>query len=293
MESKTLGLFQIHSAVFLFGLAGLLGKIISVSPLFIVFGRTAFASLALAGLIALTRTPVRFKSVRDLFVLIVIGIILALHWFAFFQSIHVSTVAIGLITFSTFPLFVTFMEPYFFKERLTGFNIVLAVFVFIGLILVVPSFDLSNNITQGVIWGVLAGFTFAVLSLLNRKYVGTYRSTVIALLQNSIATLVLLPWVLMTECRPQPLDYILIPFLGIFCTAAAHTLFIKSLSQIKAQLASLIAGLEPVYGIVLAMIILKEIPAIRTWMGGAIILGVIFIATGRRQPKRLEDQEPA
>lgn len=282
MEAKNKGLIEIHTAVFLFGLAGLLGKIISLSALHIVFGRTAFASIALAVLLKITKTKIQIKSGRDWIVLFIIGVVLAVHWFAFFQSIKVSSVAIGLITFSTFPLFVTFMEPYFFRERLTLFNIVLAVMVFLGLLLVIPAFDLENNITQGVVWGVLSGFTFAVLSLLNRKYVAAYESTVIALFQNGVASLVLLPFVLALPLEVQALDYVLIPFLGIFCTAAAHTLFISSLKQIKAQLASLIAGLEPVYGILLALVILNEVPALRTWLGGAIILGTIFIASFKR-----------
>ena len=283
MNSRKLGLIEIHTAVFLFGLSGLLGKIITLSPLLIVFGRTFFASVALALLLWISKTSVKVKSARDLVVLIAIGIILALHWWSFFQSIKVSTVAIGLITFSTFPLFVTFMEPYFFREKLTWFNVGMAVLVFVGLILVIPSFDLRNNVTQGVVWGVISGFTFAVLSLLNRKYVADYQSSVIALFQNGVAALVLLPFVLVAEFEIQTWDYVLVPFLGVFCTAAAHTLFIKSLNQIKAQLASLIAGLEPVYGIVLALLILEEIPTLRTWIGGIVILGTIFLATIRRQ----------
>ncbi len=283
MNRKKLGLVEIHTAVFLFGLSGLLGKAISLSPLMIVFGRTFFASLALFFLLRISRTSIRLSSHRDVLVMIIIGIILAAHWFAFFQSIKVSTVAIGLITFSTFPLFVTFMEPYFFSEKLTLFNILMALLVLFGVTLVIPSFNLANSVTQGVIWGVLAGLTFAVLSLLNRKFVSSYQPSVIAFYQNMVAALVLFPLVIFAEVSFQKLDYILLPFLGIFCTAAAHTLFIKSLSEIKAQLASLIACLEPVYGIVLALVILKEIPVLRTWLGGILILGTVFLATIKRK----------
>jgi drug/metabolite transporter (DMT)-like permease len=284
VNPKKTGLIHIHAAVFLFGLSGLLGKLISLSPLLIVFGRTFFASIALACLLWVSKTSIKIKFARDLVVLMAIGMILALHWWSFFQSIKVSTVAIGLITFSTFPLFVTFMEPYFFRERLTLFNIVTALLVFIGLILVIPRFDLENNVTRGVIWGVISGFTFAVLSLLNRKYAASYQSTAIALFQNSVAALALLPFVLVADVEIQPWDYILVPFLGVFCTAAAHTLFIKSLTQIKAQLASVIAGLEPVYGIILAIIVLNEHPSLRTWIGGSIILGTILAASvGRKR----------
>ncbi len=282
MNQSKLALVEIHTAVFLFGLSGMLGQMITLSPLVIVCGRTLFASFALLILLKISKTTIRIHSVRDLTMLVVIGVILAIHWFCFFQSIKVSSVAIGLITFSTFPLFVTFMEPYFFKERLTVSNIIIAVSVFLGIFLVIPSFDLNNRTTLGVVWGVASGFTFAVLSLLNRRYVNSYQSTIIAFYQNTVAALVLLPMVLITDIEPQVVDYILLPFLGIFCTAAAHTLFIKSLRIIKAQLASLISCLEPVYGILLALVLLGEYPTIRTWLGGVIILGTISMATFRR-----------
>jgi drug/metabolite transporter (DMT)-like permease len=283
MTNHKRSLFEIHLAVFLFGLSGLLGKMISLSPLVIVFGRTFFASATLLVLIKISKKTIRIHSPRDMIVLIALGVLLAFHWFSFFQSIKLSTVAIGLITFSTFPLFVTFMEPYFFREKLSLFSVFMAALVFAGIYLVIPSFDITDQVTQGVIWGVLSGLSFAVLSLLNRKYVSSYPSSLIAFFQNSIAALVLLPLIIVADFSPQPMDYFLLPFLGVFCTAAAHTLFIKSLKGIKTQLASLIACLEPVYGIFLALVILGETPGMKTWAGGVIILGTIFLATIRRK----------
>jgi drug/metabolite transporter (DMT)-like permease len=193
-----------------------------------------------------------------------------------------STVAVGLLTFSTFPVFVTFMEPYFFKEKLRRFDMLTAGFVVLGLILVIPSLDFQNNITQGAFWGTISGFTFAVLSILNRKYVGTYPSMVIACYQNWMATLILFPFLFFEDVSPQPTDFLLLAILGIFCTALAHVLFIRSLVHIKTQLASITACLEPVYGIIFAFVLLDEIPALRTILGGSIILVTIVIASMKR-----------
>jgi len=71
--------------------------------------------------------------------------------------------------------------------------------------------------------------------------------------------------------------------LGVFCTALAHVLFIRSLVQVKAQLASIIASLEPVYGIIFAFVLLGEVPALRTILGGVIILGTIMLSTMKRR----------
>jgi drug/metabolite transporter (DMT)-like permease len=163
MTEKRHGLVEIHIAVLLFGLAGLFGKFLSLPALVIVFGRTSFAALALSAILFCSKTQIRTKSIQDLTVLILLGIILAIHWTTFFHAIQISTVAVGLLTFSTFPVFVTFMEPYFFKEKLRRFDMLTAGSVVFGLILVIPSLDFQNNITQSAFWGTISGFTFAVL----------------------------------------------------------------------------------------------------------------------------------
>ena len=282
MTQKRPGLIEIHFAVLLFGLAGLFGKFLFLSPLVIVFGRTSFAALTLSAILFYSKTQICTKSIQDFTVLILLGILLAIHWITFFHAIQISTVAVGLLTFSTFPVFVTFMEPYFFKEKLRRFDMLTAGSVVMGLILVIPSLDFQNNITQGAFWGTISGFTFAVLSILNRKYVNTYPSMVIVCYQNWMATLVLFPFLFFEDLSLQPADFLLLAVLGIFCTALAHVLFIKSLVHIKTQLASITACLEPIYGIIFAFVLLGEIPALRTILGGCIILGTIAIASRKR-----------
>lgn len=288
MTQKRHGLIEIHFAVLLFGLAGLFGKFLFLPALVIVFGRTFFAALTLSAILFYSKTQIRTKSIQDFTVLILLGIILAIHWITFFHAIQISTVAVGLLTFSTFPVFVTFLEPYFFKEKLRRFDMLTAASVLLGLILVIPSLDFQHNITQGAFWGTISGFTFAVLSILNRKYVSTYPSMVIVWYQNWIATLILFPFLFFKDLSLQPTDVLLLAILGIFCTALAHVLFIKSLVHIKTQLASITACLEPVYGIIFAFILLGEIPALRTIIGGCIILGTIAIASMKRHTNAIK-----
>lgn len=286
MTKKRHGLIEIHIAVLLFGLAGLFGKFLLLSPLVIVFGRTSFAALTLSAILFYSKTKFLTKSVQDFTVLILLGIILAIHWITFFYAIQISTVAVGLLTFSTFPIFVTFMEPHFFKEKLRRFDMLTAGSVVLGLFLVIPSLDFQNNITQGAFWGIISGFTFAVLSILNRKYVNTYPSMIIVCYQNWMAALILFPFLFFENLSLQPTDFFMLAMLGIFCTALAHVLFIKSLVHIKTQLASITASLEPVYGIIFAFVLLDEIPALRTILGGCIILGTIVIASMKRHTNK-------
>ncbi|MCD4720278.1 MAG: EamA family transporter, partial [Desulfobacula sp.] len=140
------GVVQIHIAVFLFGFAGLFGKFLSCSPLLIVLGRTFFASITLFVFARFFSKTVLFGfGKKEILFFIFQGILLAVHWWSFFLSIQISSVAVGLVTFSTFPLFVTFLEPLFFKEKLKTIDIIIAGAVFIGILLVIPDFNFSNN----------------------------------------------------------------------------------------------------------------------------------------------------
>lgn len=279
MDIKNKSLMEIHLAVFLFGLSGLFGKFLSLPSMIIVLGRVCFSSVFLLIVMLYLKKDIKLKEQKHYFYLILMGVILAIHWSTFFKSIQVSTVAIGLLTFSTFPVFVTFLEPYFFKEKVKLSDIVIAAITFLGVVLVVPKFELGNSSTQGVFWGITSGFTYAILSMLNRKYVKEYPSTVIAFYEQFIAAIVLIPFLFLQKPVFHPKDILLLLILGTVFTGISHSLFIKGLKNIKTQTAGIISSLEPVYGIIFAVFLLKEIPTLREILGGIIILGTVFYST--------------
>jgi drug/metabolite transporter (DMT)-like permease len=255
---------------------------LSCSPLFIVLGRTFFAAIALFVYAKMfSSTKLTAFDRRSFFFFILQGGLLAFHWYVFFLSIQISSVAVGLVTFSSFPLFVTFMEPFFFGESLKKRDIATALIVFLGILLVIPNVDLSNNVTLGGFYGILSGLTFAVLAMVNRRNAKISDPIAVAFYQNLFAALFLiLPVLILKPLAPGMADLPNLIFLGVVCTGLAHTIFIQSLTKIRAQTASVIAGLEPVYGIVLAFCLLHEIPQVRTLAGGVIILGAT-LAAGR------------
>lgn len=271
-------LVELHGAVFLFGFAGLFGKIISLPAMMIVLGRVVFAAIFLF-LVMIYRKEGFKVPKRDLLYLPVLGLLLAVHWSLFFYSIQLSTVAIGLITYSTFPIFTAVLEPLIFKEKIRKMNVVLPIITFIGILFIVPNLNVQNNITQGIIWGILSGLTFSFLTIINRKYVQEYSSVTLAFYQDSFAAIFLLPILFLFKVSPSFSDIAYVVLLGIVFTGLAHTLFISSLRGVNARTASIIASLEPLYGIILAFIFLNEIPAIHTAIGGAIVLATSFYAT--------------
>lgn len=277
--SKQRSLLEIHAAVLLFGLAGLFGKWIALSPLIIVLGRVFFASIALALFLGVSKQKFSLPALKLYPLLFVLGLILSLHWFSFFKSIQVSTVAVGLLSYSSFPVFTAFFEPFFFREKIVAANIFFALLCAVGIFLIIPRLDLNNSIHQGVLWGLLSGLTFSVLTILNRKLSQQFSSLIIAFYQDFFACLLLFPFLLFLHPALSTKNILLLCILGIFCTAVAHTFFIKGMRHIKAQTAAIISSLEPVYGIVMALAILHEIPSLRTILGGLIILSSAFSVT--------------
>lgn len=284
---KPRSLAEIHTAVALFGLAGLFGKWLLLSPFIIVLGRVFFASLSLLLLFLFTKQDMRISHSKDYLLLVLMGFILAVHWVTFFKSIQISTVAVGLLSYSSFPVFTAFLEPLFFRERIKISTVFFALLCVIGIFLIIPRFDLSNSVYQGVLWGLLSGLTFSILTILNRKFSQKYSSLLITFYQDFSATLFLLPFYFVLQPQLHTEEIFLLVVLGIFCTAGSHSLFIKGMRYVPAQTAAIISSLEPVYGIVLALIFLKEIPTVRTILGGIIILGTTLVVTIKGRKNRI------
>jgi drug/metabolite transporter (DMT)-like permease len=287
LRESRLNLSEIHVAVLLFGLAGLFGKWLTLSPFIIVLGRVVFASLVLGGLVVFAgwarAAGISFRSDPVMFVLL--GLILAVHWTAFFRSIQVSSVAVGLLAYSTFPLFTSFLEPLLNREPWEGRHFFLSLGCLAGVVLIVPRFDPGLAVFQGVAWGVFAGLTFALLTTLNRRLTARHSALVIAFYQDLFAALFLVPFLFLLRPAFSGRDIGLLAVLGIACTALAHTLFIQGMRGISARTASIISSLEPAYGAVLALVFLGEVPSGRTVAGGVIIIGSTVLASlaeGRR-----------
>jgi len=278
-SGRGIGLLQIHLAVVLASGPGLFAKFMTVNPAVLTTGRTFFGSLSLIAAALLSGSSMRIHSARDFLLLLISGALLAVHWMTFFQSIQVSTVAVGLLSISSFPLFLTFLEPIFFRERIRLLDVALGVVVVAGLALVPPSFDFGDHVMQGVLWGVGSALAYALLSLVSRLQVRRYPAVSVVLYQQSFAALCSLPLALHSSGSLSGRDLWLLVLLGVVFTGIAQWLAVSSLRHLRAYTTGLIFGLEPVYGILLAWFFLREAPGWRTFAGGVLILGAVIVAS--------------
>ncbi|WP_279013032.1 DMT family transporter [Thomasclavelia cocleata] len=276
---KNKEIFLLHLAVMLFGLAGIIGKFVSLPAVIVTFGRVFFSSIFLLIIILVKKEKIFLANKRDYALMIIAGVIMAIHWFTFLQTIQMSTVAIGTITFSTFPLFVTFLEPIIYKEKLRIKDIILALIIFLGILITIPEFTLDNQVTLAIIIGLMGSLSYAVLCLMNRYFSNRYSGRIICLYEQGIAAITLFPALFIVKAVPNATDLLALIFLGIICTALAHSIYVSSLKKVKVQTAGIISGMETVYSIVFAYVLLKETLGMRELVGGIVILSVAFYAS--------------
>ena len=277
--AKNGGLVATHIAVLLFGLVGLFAKVVALPAIILVLGRTFFSSAFLGAYLTVKRQKFALKTRGDYVLIVFAGIILAIHWTSFMQSIQVSTVAVGTLTLATFPLFSAVLEPLLFHEKMRVSDIACTLVMLGGVACIVDDFSLEGPMAQGVLWGLLSAFTYALLSLANRKFSSGYPASLVSFYEQATATVVLLPALFVFKPSFTALDIGMLAIMGIVFTAIAHTLFIGGLRTVKVRTAGIITGLESVYGVVAALLFLGEIPGVREVIGGAVILAVALYST--------------
>ncbi len=240
----------------------------------IVWGRTIFAALFLAVLLLLRRSDWRIRGRLNLAWLLLSGLILALHWLFFFQSIRLSSVALGLLAYSCFPIFVLLLEPLLFQEVFRPRQLLPVLVTLAGVALLFSPRSSGPQPTAGIWLGLAAGLTFAILVLLNRRLSAGHSALLVACYQDGLAAALFSPAMVFARVHFSAHSLWLLLLLGIFCTALAHSLFIGGMRRVKARTASLIALSEPLYAIVLAFFLLGEIPGRRTLAGGGLVLAM-------------------
>ena len=144
-ESQRKGLISVHVAVALFGFVGLFAKLVDLPAVIIVLGRVFFSSIFLWIFLRLKKQKIRLEEKSDYLWMVGAGAVLAIHWSSYMQSIQSSTVAVGTLTVSTFPIFVIFLEPYLFHEKLKKSDVFCTLMMLVGVFFIVPAFQMCRE----------------------------------------------------------------------------------------------------------------------------------------------------
>lgn len=270
-------LLQMHLAVFLWGFTGVLGRGIHTDAFSLVWFRTGITSLLFL-VILLLRKEFRALSRMELLRFLMIGSIIAIHWVAFYAAIKVANASIALTCLSTAGIFTAILEPLILKTKMDYRELVIGMIALIGMYLIYRG---NFSFGPGIMLGIGAAILSAVFTVLNKKIVIHYPSNLVAFCEIGFGFLVLsilLPFYFFyyhpTHFAPSGNDWLLLVVLSFFCTVLGQSLAISALKKLSSFTTVLMVNLEPVYGILLAMIIFKENKELNT----AFYIGISIIA---------------
>ncbi len=270
----------LHITILIWGITGILGKLISMPSSSIVIDRMLIAYLALASMLLFRKKE--FVKTKYRWQMIAVGVITAAHWASFFEALKVSNISVTLCCLASCSFFVSILQPLITKTKIKLYEVVLGFFVILGISII---FTFESNYTLGITLSVLSAFLAAIFSVWNAeliKHNSAFTITLNEMLGGSIA--MLLYFVLkgdfnVLQIIPTGIDWVYILVLGIICTAIAFmygTLVLKELSPFTVSIS---VNLEPIYAILLALLIFgeSEIMSIEFYIGAIIILATIVL----------------
>jgi drug/metabolite transporter (DMT)-like permease len=252
---------QLHIAVFLAGFTGILGKLITLNEGLLVWYRLMISAITLWILFLLRKKNFRIPA-KNIWKIFGIGAIAALHWLTFYGSIKYANVSIALVCFSSVGFFTALLEPLVFRTRVDVRELLLGMLAIVGIFFI---FHFDPGYKTGIIIGVLSALIGAIFPILNRVMLRDTPAETVTLYELSGGFLFLtlvIPFYLKifptTYIIPDLSDWLWLLVLGWVCTVLAINLSMAALSKISAFTVNLSYNLEPVYGILLAFVVLGE-----------------------------------
>ncbi len=281
MQDHKKNLLGLLFATFFISTSGVLGRYIKMSPEVIICFRALIAMVFLFLFCIYKKLSFKVNSKQDKLTFFIAGVFMALHWVTYFYALKLSSVAVGMLSLYAYPAFITLLEPFFFKQKLSGVNLIMAGVVLLGIYILAPELDLGSDIIQGVMFGVFSALCYAIRILLMKQLVVRYHGSMLMFYQMVIVTLLLSPFLFQKDISAITTQYPYLLILGILTTAVGHTLLTLMLKYFRASTASIISSIQPVFGTILGFLLLHETPKVNTIIGGCLILGTVLVESIR------------
>lgn len=274
---------QLHSAVLLFGITAILGKLISLNSLPLVWNRLWIAVIGLLFIPGAIR-GLRQMTRKNIFLFSGIGLVVALHWITFYGSVKLGdSASVTLACMATASLFTSILEPLITKSKFQPIELVLGILVIIGILFLT---GVGSAYYLAIAVGLISAFLAALFSTLNKKHLGSNNSISVSVLELSSGFILItllspvLIWLFPTmQWMPIKTDWLYLLILGLLCTSVAYVLALSALKHLSAFVSNLSVNLEPVYGILLAIWLLNEDKDLNTqfYIGTGIILLAVIL----------------
>lgn len=273
-------LLEINLAMLFISTSGALGRYIDLSVPAIIGVRAVLAFVLLS--IYCYYRKISFKvNKKDLPVVLIGGVLMGVHWVSYFYALKWSNVAVGMLSIFTYPIITAFLEPILLKTKFHRMHLLLAFLVLSGIYFLIPDFDVHNSYTLAIAMGVFSALAYALRNLMMKSKVATYNGSLLMTYQTGVVGVLLVPVFFFTDFSAIVDQIAPLVTLALLTTAIGHTLFLLSLKNFTVTTASILSSVQPVYGVIIAMIFLNEFPSLSTVFGGTLILAAVMIESVR------------
>ncbi|NND88760.1 MAG: DMT family transporter [Flavobacteriaceae bacterium] len=297
-NAKLLNYLHLHLIVFIWGFTAVLGALITIDAVPLVWYRMGIASILIGLWLGFRKVPFRVSRTM-LLKFFLMGGVIAMHWLAFFGAIKAGNVSVTLAIMATGAFFTAFLEPIFYRRKVIGYEVLFGLIVMIGLYII---FKVETEYVESILLALLAAFLGALFAVVNGKFVEKHAASVISFYELLFGTLCITVYLWLTDrftdelFQLVSLDWFYLFILASICTAYAFIASVYVMKWISPYTVMLTINLEPVYGILLALLILGETEnmSVEFYYGAAIIL-ITVIANGiiknriKRNKKALSD----
>jgi drug/metabolite transporter (DMT)-like permease len=272
---------HLHLIVFIWGFTAILGALITLDALPLVWFRMSLAAAMIALYLVFKKIPFR-ASPLVIARFLAAGCIIALHWFTFFKAIKVSNISVTLACLSTGAFFTSFLEPLLQKKKIKWIEVLFGMFVIVGLVII---FEVEMQYKLGIALALVSAFLSALFAVINSKLVQKYDAPVIAFyeLLGGVGFFSILLWI-SDAFTPNFFsiagsDWVYLGILSSICTAYALINSVKIMQYLSPFTVMLTINLEPIYGIVLALLIFDDKEKMNPvfYLGAGIILATVLM----------------
>jgi drug/metabolite transporter (DMT)-like permease len=282
MPPTTKAQLQIHFCVVLWGFTAILGKLIELPALALVWWRMLLVVVALA-LVPRVWRGLRAMPARLFAAYAGIGTLVALHWLTFYAAVKLANASVAATCIALAPVFLAFIEPWIGRRRFDRRELLLGIAVVPGVALVVGG--IPDAMQAGIAVGVVSALLAALFSTCNKQLVSHADPLTVTAIELAAGTLLLsavAPFAHQAGSvfpLPHLRDAILLAVLSFGCTLLPFALSLVALRELSTFATLIAINLEPVYAVVLAILLLGEQRQLEPgfYAGVAIIIAAVFV----------------
>ncbi len=278
MQTGAKDYLLLHFIVVIWGFTAILGRLISIPSVEIVFYRTLFAAFGLFFLLKLRKRSFKLGW-KEISRFLGTGLLIAAHWILFFAAARVSTVSVCLAGMATCSLWTSIIEPLSSNRKVKLFEILLSLLAIAGIVVI---FNVELKYKLGLIMAIVSAALSAIFTVINANFTkrhNPYMITFYEMCGATVGTALFFPFYtyFFTEGKlmlvPGNLDWIYLLILSLVCTVYAYSASVALMQRVSAFVVNLTVNLEPVYGIILALLIFGD----QEEMSGGFYLGTALI----------------